>query len=121
MLSWRKWKKARSEAGQTPSPEAVEAARDALSRAMDATPWAWPSGSRPFFWRWPLDYEESIMAGIKLWLFGKLKPWTKPQRLTKDPISRKLVLEKLKDIREKGYVKAGNCEVTDCFLRGEER
>ena len=62
------------------------------------------------------------MTGLKLWLWGKLEPWTQAQRLPKEAKDLDKVLEKLHDIRDKGYVETG--EVTSLIsffevLKGE--
>jgi hypothetical protein len=72
--SFFRWVKERRAAGMCPSVEAMEAGRDAIGRAGDSSKWGWPAGSRPFFWRWPEEYQETIISGLKLWMMDKLEP-----------------------------------------------
>ena len=114
--SFLKWVRDRKKKGDSPTNEAMEAGRDAVARAAAATVWGWPEGSTPFFWRWPAEYESIIMSGLKLWIMDKLEPWTQAQKLPKDAKNKEKVLEKLADIRRKGYVEAGKVESLISFF-----
>ena len=46
------------------------AGRECISRAWNSTWWLWSDGSRPFFWRWPVEYQGAIRDGLPLWLRG---------------------------------------------------
>jgi hypothetical protein len=45
----------------------VDAAYDAILRALKSTWWSWEDGSRPFHWRWPEDYQVRIRDGIPVY------------------------------------------------------
>jgi hypothetical protein len=87
-----------------------EAARDALRRGCDTTWWEWKSGSRPFYWNWPEDIQDTIAHGLKLWLKGTLEPWTRAQKRTKNKENCEKVMAKLLDIQKKGYIEPGVIE-----------
>jgi hypothetical protein len=41
-------------------PKDIDAGGDAVSRAAESTWWEWANGLRPFHWRWPPNYVETI-------------------------------------------------------------
>ena len=84
-----------------------EDARDCLTRSANATWWLWDAGSRPFFWRWPIDYADVARSGAPIWLDGQIKPWIQKQRGTPDPVRKRHIKTKLDTIRGKGYVEVG--------------
>ena len=96
---------------QDESPEfleaAAEAARDAISRAADASWWEWPAGSRPFFWNWPEEVQEMMMIGLRWWMREGFVPKEKKQRAPSNPKHRLKMAEKLKTVRGKGYLEKG--------------
>ena len=118
--SFLKWVRDRRRKGQSPTNEAMDAGRDAITRAAGATIWGWPAGSTPFFWRWPGEYEDIIMSGLKLWMMDKLEPWTEAQKLPRDALNKDKVMAKLADIRKKGYVEAGQVESLISFFDVEK-
>ena len=73
--SYFDWEKKLSMDGLVVTPETCEAASDCLRRASQASWWGWDGGSRPFFWRWPEDYQEKVRNGIKVWQTAHLEPW----------------------------------------------
>ena len=111
-----KWVRDRRRKGESPTNEAMSAGRDAVTRAANSTMWGWPAGSTPFFWRWPGEYEEIIMSGLKLWMMDKLEPWTEAQRPPRDALNKEKVMAKLADIRKKGYVEVGQVESLISFF-----
>lgn len=121
--SFTRWKVSLKAKGMVVSAKSVEAARDAIGRYADGNWWNWSRGSRPFFWEWPEEFQESLRDGIKLWFRTHLEPYTKAQKkpLTKEEWEK--VRVKLDSIRERGYVEAGVVEsLTNffCVPKGED-
>lgn len=121
--SFTRWKNGLKEKGLVVSEKSVEAARDAIGRYANGNWWNWSRGSRPFFWEWPEEFQESLRDGIKLWFRTHLEPYTKAQKkpLTMDEWEK--VREKLNCIRDRGYVEAGVVEsLTNffCVPKGED-
>ncbi len=85
----------------------LEAARDCISRCWRSDWWEWKVGSRPHFWQWPKDYQESIRDGIKLWIKGKVTPWHRPQPFEKDDRLRDGMRLKITVPRQKEYIIKG--------------
>jgi hypothetical protein len=111
-----RWIKGIEAKGMVVSREALASIREGLYRVTQATWWEWRSGSTPFFWRWPEEFQERIRGGIELWISGRLKPWKRAQRGPRDPIKKSQVKRKLDKIRERGYVEAGYVESLISFF-----
>ena len=114
--SYFDWEKKLSVDGLVVTPETRKAACDCLRRASQASWWGWDGGSRPFFWRWPEDYQEKVRDGIKVWLTAHLEPWKRRQRKPVDDKTFGLIRAKLDVIREKGYVDQGLVESLMSFF-----
>jgi hypothetical protein len=100
--------------------EADIAARDAIDRATNTTWWKWNRGSRPFFWRWPKEITKRILRGTKPWFQGDLPTWKEPQQLPKDKEMAEKMVEKLKDVLEKGYLEEGKVTALMFFFTVEK-
>ena len=85
----------------------LDAGRDCLTRCMNSTFWEWSAGSRPHFWRWPIDYQKQIRDGIPIWIKGEITQWRRPQNEEKDLRLFEGMRMKIQNVRDKGYVKAG--------------
>ena len=105
--SYITWKRNLESNNMKVSEKSVEAARDAVGRYANSSWWKWNQGSRALFWRWPAEFQEKIRDGIKLWLKSHLKPYTKAQASPRDQLTAEQILQKLSDVRAKGYVEAG--------------
>jgi len=57
-----------------------DASMDCLRRSRRSTWWEWSDGSRPYFWRWPEEYQEIIRDGLPIWELDTLPTWLVPQR-----------------------------------------
>jgi hypothetical protein len=86
----------------------LKAGLDCLKRCWDSDWWEWRRGSRPHFWRWPLEYQVSIRDGIQLWLKGEVAQWRVPQRQERDPRIHEGMRGKNWTAREKGYIVKGS-------------
>ena len=82
----------------------IEAGRDAIGRATQATWWEWDGGSRPFFWRWPSWYQSIIRDGLPVHFLGKTPLYTTPQSDTKDERLKEMMVKKLQKARRRGYI-----------------
>jgi hypothetical protein len=85
----------------------LSAGCECISRAWNSSWWEWADGSRPFFWRWPLEYRHQIRDGHRLWIRGTLPRWLVPQRPKPDPQVRKQIRTKLCTVRQRGYIVSG--------------
>jgi hypothetical protein len=86
------------------------AASDCILRACGATWWQWEDGSRPFFWRWPVDYQLIIREGLPPWFEYPVKPCRTAQREPKNIRLKSVIEEKLQVIRSKRYVEQGSID-----------
>jgi hypothetical protein len=59
------------------------------------------------FWNFPLEQQVSMRDGIRLWIRGRLVPWTVPQRLPRKLDDIPKVVENLCVARDKGYIDMG--------------
>ena len=75
-----KWRKARL----LICKEDLLAGTDAVVRAFCTSWWEWEDGSRPFHWRWPLEYQERIHDGIRVHFREEPPRYTVPQREVRD-------------------------------------
>jgi hypothetical protein len=80
---------------------------DCLRRSRGATWWEWTIGSRPYFWRWPREYQEIIRHGLKIWELSPLPKWLVAQRGVTIAYMHEAVREKLIMVRLKGYLIPG--------------
>ena len=76
----------------------------ALSFAAEATWWDWPRGSAPFFWNWPLEYQETIWDRLAPRFTGIPPGYKKPQHLNKDPNVHGWERNKVDKARIRGYI-----------------
>ena len=83
------------------------AGEDCLNRVRMSSVWGWEGGSRPFFWRWPEEFQSVVLHGQVPWLSGKLKPYKVPQSIIDDEVLKRQVGEKLKDVSSKNYIEDG--------------
>lgn len=114
--SFGEWRRHIVARGLRVSKESMEAGRDAIGRFANSTLWKWPQGSRCFFWMWPLEFQERIRDGIKLWLTEHLKPFRKAQSIAKEKDVVDKIKKKLADVRAKGYVEPGWVESLTAFF-----
>jgi hypothetical protein len=83
------------------------AARECIQKTSNASWWTWDQGSRPLFWRWPIDYQSVVRDGVKVWFRG---PGVFYKTKQKNPGSGEIiemVSKKLETIRNKGYIEEG--------------
>ena len=114
--SYLVWEVNENACGRTVDDETKEDAWDCLSRCFHATWWAWDHGSRPFFWRWPKDYQAKIQYGVPVWFKSEVKRWTCKQKRVPSGIVASLIRDKLNNIRTKGYVEKGEiCSLMSYF------
>jgi len=80
------------------------AGRDCLCRAAHSSWWEWTAGSRPMFWRWPLDSQADMRDGMMVFFICKEPRYLKRQQKHRDPHTKKLVEEKLQKVIDRGYL-----------------
>lgn len=95
------------------SPECAkdwEAGRECVARYCDSNWWEWSGGSRPHFWRWPLEYQKAIRDGVSPWFRTKAPRWQVPQRDEKDEAMKEAMKKKLEKIRRLKYIQSGRVD-----------
>jgi hypothetical protein len=97
-------------------PKDIDAGGDAVSRAAESTWWEWADGSRPFHWRWPPEYMETIRDGLPVYFVRKPPNYTKAQQDIKEQEIKDLVLNKLKKVRGRRYIAPGHVVGLICFF-----
>jgi hypothetical protein len=77
---------------------------DDIARAARFTWWNWDDGSRPFHWRWPSWYMETIRDSLKV-CFRSTKPrYRKPQRDANNGTTQEQMKAKLEKVRKRRYI-----------------
>jgi hypothetical protein len=79
------------------------AACDCIERAATYYWWDWQDGSRPFFWKWSIEYQDQIRDVIPLWYRGTAPRNFLSQRKEKDPEVRKSIGAKLMKVFARRY------------------
>ena len=74
-----------------------------MDRASGASWWFWDHGSRPFFWRWDLDYVAIIQDGLKWWIQSEPPRWRVAQADVKDPVTKEVIWKKIQKVRQGWY------------------
>ena len=87
--------------------EIRKAAADCIRRSANSSWWEWTEGSTPFFWRWPVWYQDKIREGTPPWLKGEVPKSALPQRPEKDPFMWDAMRKKLEVPIAKGYLEWG--------------
>jgi hypothetical protein len=96
---------------------------DAVARAARSTWWNWDDGSRPFHWRWPLEYQATIRDGLRVHFQTKMKPYRVAQANEKDPILKQQLVEKLQKAQDRRYISSGKVISLTAFFgvkKGED-
>jgi hypothetical protein len=76
---------------------------DCIERAANSSLWDWEDGSRPFFWRCSVEYQEHIRDGIPLWYRGTAPRNFLSQMKEKDPEVRQSTGAKLMKVFARRY------------------
>jgi len=92
------------------------AGRDCIRRCALATWWDWEGGSRPFHWRWPIEYRHIVRDGLPPWFLSMPKAITVPQRGELDVRTRELIRQKLTKVRSRGYLEPGYVKALTSFF-----
>eukprot|EP00978_Attheya_sp_CCMP212_P001843 scaffold3811_cov53-Attheya_sp.AAC.2 len=101
--NWQIW--------QQTCPRDIEAGVDAIARAARTTWWEWKDGSRPFHWRWPDEYIETVRDGLPVYFIRK-----PPKQDIKEKKIKALVLAKLKKVRDRRYIAPRQVVGLICFF-----
>ena len=94
----------------------IQGGQDAEAQAADSSWWSWDDGSRPFHWRWPVEYQDKIRDGIPVHFLHKMKPYKVTQGDEKDTRMKSQVIEKLEKVRKRLYIGPGRVESLTSFL-----
>jgi hypothetical protein len=84
-----------------------EAGRECISGYSNSRWWEWTEGSRPHFWRWPLEYQKPIRDGVPPWFRTKVPNWRVPQRVEREPVVWMAMRAKLEKVKNLGYIQRG--------------
>ena len=91
--------------------------REAVWRTTQASWWNWEGGSIIYFWRWPRCHRTAVRDGTKAFIYrNKLPAYSKPQRLSKDKVTRERVITKVNGVRSHGYINTGGVKSTTGFF-----
>jgi len=85
----------------------IQAGRECLIRATNASFWEWTGGSRLLFWRWPEPLRAWARDGHPVYITGPLPAFRRKQPWEPNVDIRRQVGSKLNKFVEKGYVKRG--------------
>ena len=106
---WNKLRrKHKSDAADT--SKSIECAVDCFRRMGACSEWKWPLGSRPFFWRWGLEFMKDARDGPVVYVKGELPRCHKRQTLARNPSVRQKVKEKIEKVRKNQYICKGHVE-----------
>jgi len=78
--------------------------------------WEWVDGSRPFFWRWPIECRDVIQDGLNLWTKGMLPHFKCSQPPDKDGCMRAMMTVKLSTVQDCRYVAPGRVDSLTWFF-----
>lgn len=85
----------------------VEAGKEALRRALDATWWDWSGGSSLFFWNWPESHRAWARDGQPHFVISALPECKDPQRRAPTEEAQVLMNKKVNKVRKRCYICAG--------------
>mmetsp|Transcript_17572 Transcript_17572/g.49639 ORF Transcript_17572/g.49639 Transcript_17572/m.49639 type:complete len:1287 (+) Transcript_17572:10428-14288(+) len=103
--------------------EEFQAAQESIQRARRASWWKWNDGSRPFFWRWPLEYQDIIRKGLPVHFHSVSPSNRRPQRGVDNQETRAKMQEKLDTVRSRRYITPGPVNSLTSFFsvpKGED-
>ena len=102
----------------------LETGLKAISYAENASWWDWDSGSAPFFWQFPKEWQNDMRDGVAPQWLGEPPHFTQKQRKQRDPVKLNLERGKIQKVRQRGYIAAlvGILSLTSFFsvLKGED-
>jgi hypothetical protein len=84
--------------------KSTEAGRRAIGYVGKATWWKWSSGSYPFFWRWPEEFQRETRDGLAPRFSGEPPRCAERQRVNPDPELKKKEKEKIDKVIKFGYL-----------------
>mmetsp|Transcript_18229 Transcript_18229/g.45121 ORF Transcript_18229/g.45121 Transcript_18229/m.45121 type:complete len:1319 (-) Transcript_18229:2184-6140(-) len=116
LANYQEWRRQRC----LSDPHEFEAGSDAVSRALNSSWWEWDDGSRPFHWRWPAWYRQTIRDGLKVHLRGKSPTYRSPQKDEKNPQIKEAIKKKLSKVRARRYISKGTVVSLTSFFAVEK-
>jgi hypothetical protein len=93
---------------------------DAVTQAAKSSWWGWDTGSHLFRWRWPPFYQDVIRDGLKVHFQSPPPSYRCAQQDIKDEDTKAKVIEKLKKVRERGYISPGMVVSLTAFFEVEK-
>ena len=108
--------------GTPPDLRSAQKGAAALAHAADATWWEWVGGSAPFFWRFPLEFQEALRDGEPVRWIGPPPHYWRPYQMPKDSTTRERQVAKVAKARRQRYIDAPSRRIksVDGFLlRGQ--
>ena len=94
----------------------LEVGRDAITRFGKSTWWDWSGGSTLHFWRWHKQAMGIARDGIPMRRTNKLSPYLQKQRWPKSPTEKEQMIQKLRKVMERGYIRPGKVKSLTGFF-----
>lgn len=96
--------------------ESIAGFLEGLYKAYECKEWSWDGGSRTFFWRWG-EHWKSSRDGAEVHVYkDKLPSCKEKQSVPKDSAIRDKVVEKISNVRSKGYIQKGYVKSLTSFF-----
>ena len=101
---WRRYEEDCAAKGTVASTHGWNAGLSAVAHAYGASWWDWDGGSSPFFWRFPTEWMEDMMVGMKPMWIGDPPRYRVKQRVNRDVELREKERSKIQKVRARGYI-----------------
>ena len=112
---WRLVLKGTSDLHRQDIADSILAFLECNGKAYNCSEWNWDGGSRLFFWRWG-EHWKSVRDGAKVHVKGKLPACKEKQSVPKEVDIKNKIIEKLADVRSKGYIQKGKVKSLTSFF-----
>jgi len=89
---------------------------DSLIRALRSSWWEWSDGSGPFYWRWPIRYQEYIRDGVAFPFLRSPPLHMNPQKGIVDDHRKQIVVDKLSKVLDRRYLGSGTVKSLTSFF-----
>ena len=114
-LYWNLVLKGSSKLEREDIQESINAYLECMEKVYKCKEWTWDGGSRTFFWRWG-DHWKGSRDGARVHVKSNLPNCRDKQSIPKDQKVKEKIIEKLSDVRMKGYIKRGEVKSLTSFF-----
>jgi hypothetical protein len=80
---------------------------DCVRRLRETTYWSWPRGSRLFFWKFPLEWQEDARVGVRFWHLEQPPTGSLPNPRAESREAELATRRKLFKLRFQWYLEGG--------------